>query len=448
MLNVLQKHVEDRRRMVHHANRSVYFFLTATSLIAGQALAVSYTATLLHPEGAAKSWGMGASSSTQVGFGYLPGEIHNHALMWTGSPASVVDLNPIGFTTSRAQAASNIYQVGFATGPTTGPNFHAFMWSGSAETAVDLNPSGYEASFAVGISGANFVGYGWKPGGKSHALLWNGNAQNVVDLHPSSGFFNTEAVGVFGQNQVGFGTVSGSAWRALLWSGSAESVVSLHPENASYSRAVAVWNDIQVGYANGPTGNSHAMMWHGTAASKVDLNPAGFDTSEAAAVSAAGQAGSGRVTATENVHALLWNGTAASAVDLHSFLSGSGLTFLSSRATGINDDGIIVGYAYNVWDADAHAVIWTPVVIPGDFNHDDTVDARDYITWRKTDGSQAGYDLWRTNFGRAAGNGSADLPAGGAPSPSLGAVPEPAMLVLVCVAAAVIFFVRRPLAAL
>jgi hypothetical protein len=66
----------------------------------------------------------------------------------------------------------------------------------------------------------------------------------------------------------------------------------------------------------------------------------------------------------------------------------------------------------------------------GDFNEDGAVDAADYVVWRKTDASQAGYDLWRANFGRTAGSGSADHPAGGAPSPSLAAVPEPSGVLL------------------
>ncbi|HEX2476254.1 MAG TPA: hypothetical protein VHK01_16000 [Lacipirellulaceae bacterium] len=56
--------------------------------------------------------------------------------------------------------------------------------------------------------------------------------------------------------------------------------------------------------------------------------------------------------------------------------------------------------------------------IPGEFNNDGQVDAADYVVWRKTDESPAGYTAWRTNFGRTAGAG-AGLPGGGA-------VPEPA----------------------
>jgi hypothetical protein len=42
----------------------------------------------------------------------------------------------------------------------------------------------------------------------------------------------------------------------------------------------------------------------------------------------------------------------------------------------------------------------------------------DYFVWRKVDGTQAGYDQWRANFGAAAGSGP------------LSVVPEPATLVL------------------
>jgi sulfatase modifying factor 1 len=43
----------------------------------------------------------------------------------------------------------------------------------------------------------------------------------------------------------------------------------------------------------------------------------------------------------------------------------------------------------------------------GDFNGDRGVDAADYAVWRKSDGSAAGYETWRANFGRPiAGSGS------------------------------------------
>ena len=39
----------------------------------------------------------------------------------------------------------------------------------------------------------------------------------------------------------------------------------------------------------------------------------------------------------------------------------------------------------------------------GDYNHDNFVDAADYVVWRKTDGTAAGYNAWRTHFGQPGG---------------------------------------------
>jgi hypothetical protein len=76
------------------------------------------------------------------------------------------------------------------------------------------------------------------------------------------------------------------------------------------------------------------------------------------------------------------------------------------------------------------------VGLPGDYNQNGTVDAADYVVWRKNDGSQTGYDLWRANFGRAAGSG-ADISV-----PSTNAVPEPGLMALLMCGA--IMLLRRP----
>ncbi len=77
----------------------------------------------------------------------------------------------------------------------------------------------------------------------------------------------------------------------------------------------------------------------------------------------------------------------------------------------------------------------------GDFNFDGTVDAADYIVWRKglspSPNSQADYDLWRTNFGRSAGGGGL---AGISPSQS--SVPEPCAF-LIFLSAAFIWSLNR-----
>jgi len=71
------------------------------------------------------------------------------------------------------------------------------------------------------------------------------------------------------------------------------------------------------------------------------------------------------------------------------------------------------------------------VVLPGDYNHDGTVDAADYVVWRKNDGSPGGYNTWRANFGMTFGSGSTTSIL-----QSSTGVPEPSTFVLILLAAA------------
>jgi PEP-CTERM motif len=73
--------------------------------------------------------------------------------------------------------------------------------------------------------------------------------------------------------------------------------------------------------------------------------------------------------------------------------------------------------------------------LAGDYNRDGSVNAADYVVWRKTDGSQQGYNTWRANFGRSSGQGALSQTA---------AVPEPTAAVLVFSSViALRFFQRR-----
>ena len=92
-----------------------------------------------------------------------------------------------------------------------------------------------------------------------------------------------------------------------------------------------------------------------------------------------------------------------------------------------------------------------PAGLPGDFNNDGKVDAGDYDTWRKNNGTNnalandnglgtpigtSHYNLWRANFGKPPGAGSGDGLSGGA-------VPEPMSIGLVLISLAAFGLGRR-----
>jgi autotransporter-associated beta strand protein len=72
-------------------------------------------------------------------------------------------------------------------------------------------------------------------------------------------------------------------------------------------------------------------------------------------------------------------------------------------------------------------VLTYSAMLQGDYNGDDVVDAADYVIWRKTDGSPAGYNNWRSNFGATGGAGSGAGTDGGS-------VPEPTSWMLLVIA--------------
>jgi len=73
--------------------------------------------------------------------------------------------------------------------------------------------------------------------------------------------------------------------------------------------------------------------------------------------------------------------------------------------------------------------------LAGDFNHDNVVDAADYVVWRKNPvgngGDPGGYNTWRQNLGRTN------------PGSGGGAVPEPASIAMLAIGLVALCFRRR-----
>jgi len=99
-----------------------------------------------------------------------------------------------------------------------------------------------------------------------------------------------------------------------------------------------------------------------------------------------------------------------------------------------------IGVAYDV----TYDISAAPVPVPGDYNHNGTVDAADYVLWREGDPAadsngdtvvdQIDYDFWRANFGN---------PGPGAGTNSGGAVPEPVSAAFIAIGLAACCCSRR-----
>jgi hypothetical protein len=59
---------------------------------------------------------------------------------------------------------------------------------------------------------------------------------------------------------------------------------------------------------------------------------------------------------------------------------------------------------------DIGAYEWAAATANGDFNADGIVNAADYVAWQKLNGTPAGYQQWRENFGESGGGGAAPTP--------------------------------------
>jgi hypothetical protein len=238
-----------------------------------------------------------------------------HAMLWNGSAGSVVDLHPVDLRPaglakwpySFATGAGGGQQVGFAG---NGDIAHAMLWKGTAASAIDLNPGGLgiHDSHAVATDGIHQVGAGNRQGGPELALLWDGDADSAVSLNPTRlpGFDSSAAYGVSGNQQVGEALDSVNFRdHAMLWTGSAASAVDLHPVGYNTSLAQATNGVRQVGQGD----HSHALLWSGTADSVVDLHallPDGWSYSNATAIDAQGNAFGVARDPARNDHAVMW----------------------------------------------------------------------------------------------------------------------------------------------
>jgi hypothetical protein len=290
-----------------------------------------------------------------AGSGSSPSTGNNdHALLWSGPPESVVDLNPNGFGVSETHATNGSQQVGYA-------GSDAALWSDTAASFVNLNPAGFSSSAAWGINGNYQAGDG-TISGQQVALQWNGTAASAINLGSGpTGFSAAIAYATDGSQQVGdgLGTATSNNNHALLWSSTAASVVDLNPDGYGQSDAYGVSGNQQAGYGF-IGGAPHALLWYGSAGSFVDLNPAGFTSSVAWDTDGSAQVGTGGNA--NGSFALLWTGSAATAINLGALLPSN---FSQSQAFSIDSQGDVFGVADNSNNGEDSAIEWEYVPEPG-----------------------------------------------------------------------------------
>jgi hypothetical protein len=107
------------------------------------------------------------------------------------------------------------------------------------------------------------------------------------------------------------------------------------------------------------------------------------------------------------------------------FMSTSDFTTLVGGDPNATKGTLVTGRAINQFE-------FAPAP-PGDFNMDGTVDAANFVVWRKglrTIYTQADYDRWRAHYGQVVGNGAAEYSLDAFVDPLSAGVPEPACALL------------------
>ena len=326
----------------------------------------------------------------------------------------VTDLGTLSGPISSATSLDDTGRVAGLSMVSSG-NFHAALWDG---TALDLGTLGSDTqsmAFAVNSAG-QVVGVSYNYGDlQAHAFRWQSGAMSSLgDFSPRDinlagvivghrTFYNSANLWVDQACQwadgalVGLGTLGGDSsdalainasgaivgqshlpgnqtWRGCVWiNGVAHDLGTVAGGNTAKSSAADINDHGQiVGISDVAGGQPHACLFQidasGQVTQRTDLGLLGGQDSAACGINNLGV-----VVGISNGRAFVWR--AGAMTDLNSAVPpGSG--WFISRATAINDAGMIVGEGVRF--GFGHAVLLTPVTcVKGDMNGDGQVDGLD-----------------------------------------------------------------------
>jgi probable HAF family extracellular repeat protein len=298
------------------------------------------------------------------GFGGLTGETIS-PVVWQGNTVIPLGNVPggVGGVANRINDAGHI--AGYIDLGPTADAYVPVRWDGTTAVPLDVlggGQSGYQAA-PFGINNHDqLVGTSWA-GSSWHAVRWDGTA--VTDLGTLGGAFSS-ALGINDAGQIvgdSF-TANDEADHAFLWSGG--SMTDLGTLGGATSNAFGINQAGQIVGFSSLAGDeiSHATYWASGSAAPVDLGDLGGNFSFGFDVNNLGQIVGGSYFADGTAKATLWEN--GNIIDLNTFLPADLLTagWQLDQGMGINDQGIIVGYASNSSSGRQGGFMLTPTPVP------------------------------------------------------------------------------------
>lgn len=316
--------------------------------------ATGYSITFLDDLGGSKSVGAGINNQGQAVGWLLTASGAQHAILWDG--AATYDLG-----SSRASAINDMGLISGTSDANINQQSHASIWSQNTRTDLGTIGGNTSEGLAINSSGQivggaytnNFAAY--------HAVIWSNGTSTDLGTLPGGDRSEARAIND-GSQVVGYSYTSAGVGHATLWSNG--TVTDLGTLGGQESYAYGINNAGQIiGWAS-VAGNRamHATLWNGDVAIDLGALESPANTSWASAINSNGVIVGGSQVAGGGNHAVLWD--KAIALDLNSFLDTSLKNdgWEIQGATDINDQGIIVGNAFNSRTFSSRAVLITPSV--------------------------------------------------------------------------------------